>query len=414
MGLVYEARDGKVLRALKTMDPELVGDPDRRARFELEARIGANLRGPHLVAVTDYGIDARTNVPYLVMELLQGEELGSLVARRVRLPANEVRRILSELCEALVMAHQAGVVHRDLKPNNIFITPEDGVKVLDFGIAKVLVEWRATNSMVIGTPGWMPPEQFDARPIGAYTDIWTLGLLAFYMLTGKQYWLASNLPGPEAWAVVCKEICVDSIVPASARAAALGVPGVLSPEFDTWFARCVHRDTNARFSTAERAFRTIEPHLKIRLLKGGADTTPVPPSPTDPDAEEIRHAIMTLTERVPHAVRMLGETPVVTATPIPLLVQTPPTPVDLPVADPPVVDLAAADPSPPGPAIIAPPPPSDHRLAKRRRGARRNAALVLALAVALLAAVAARASGCARVAGGHRPVAVALLEGTRG
>src|SRR5688572_19878197 len=148
MGAVYiaeQASTGKT-RALKLMHPELVADAKLRERFEQEARVGALIASDHVVQVIAAGIDPATGAPWMAMELLEGEDLADYLRRRGALPVDEVREIFRQLCHALGAAHAAGIVHRDMKPENIFLAKtrsasgEVCVKVLDFGIAKVVAE----------------------------------------------------------------------------------------------------------------------------------------------------------------------------------------------------------------------------------------------------------------------------------
>ncbi len=142
MGAVYEVLDDKTdtRRALKVMLPNLVERADMRARFALEARICGPIASEHIVHVTDAGVDEETDIPFLVMDLLTGEQLGTMLSRRTRLPPEEVVTYLFQAALALDKTHAAGIVHRDLKPENLFITERDDgspcLKILDFGIAR--------------------------------------------------------------------------------------------------------------------------------------------------------------------------------------------------------------------------------------------------------------------------------------
>src|SRR5262249_13188109 len=143
------------------------------------------------------GVDAQTGIQWLAMELLEGEDLAAYVRRRGPLPAGEVYDIFAQLCHALGAAHTIPVVHRDLKPANVFLarSHQEGervlVKVLDFGIAKVVSPVELSTTSTIGTPLWMAPEQStDGGRVAPQTDVWALGLIAFYLFTGQPYWRA--------------------------------------------------------------------------------------------------------------------------------------------------------------------------------------------------------------------------------
>jgi serine/threonine protein kinase len=265
MGAVFvaeQASTGK-LRAIKLMHKELVADPKQRERFEQEARVGARIPSDHVVQVIAAGIDPATGAPWMAMELLEGQDLAGHLEARGTLPAGEVLTIFEQLCHALGAAHKAGIVHRDVKPENIFLAKtrsaagEVSVKVLDFGIAKVVAESKTAVTAAIGTPLWMAPEQSDPRaPITPAADVWSLGLIAFAALTGVSYWKAASDPHA-AMTALMREILFEPIQPASARAAELGRSGLLPGGFDAWFARCMRREPTARFATATEAFEAL-------------------------------------------------------------------------------------------------------------------------------------------------------------
>ncbi len=262
MGAVYVARQRSTqkLRALKTLLPEHVADLVMRARFAREAIIGGQIESDHVVEVLAAGIDEPTGLPWLVMELLAGDDLAATVKKRGPLPTAEVVEVVRQLGHALAAAHRAGVVHRDLKPENIFLATarRDGVafmvKVLDFGIARLLYAVRTSHTTsAMGSPLWMAPEQTDAAlPVSPATDVWALGLIAFWLLTGRYFWLTPTQPDASIGAMI-RELLIDALPTASQRAAQLGVAARLPPGFDAWFARCVDRDAAARYRDAGEA-----------------------------------------------------------------------------------------------------------------------------------------------------------------
>ncbi|WP_438032240.1 serine/threonine-protein kinase [Sorangium sp. So ce204] len=275
MGAVYiaeQASTGK-LRALKLMHPQLCADARLRERFEQEARVGALVESDHVVQVIGAGVDAASGVPWLAMELLEGEDLSQRMRRSGLLSAQDVHEIFRQLCHALGAAHRAGVVHRDMKPQNVFLaktqsaTARWSVKVLDFGIAKIAAEASTMATASLGTPLWMAPEQSDPRgQISPATDVWALGLIAFALLTGRMYWRAANDPMGTAMPVLLREILFEPIDPASVRATALGRAGCIVHPFDAWFARCVAREPSQRFQTAQEAFDALGPALFVNPL----------------------------------------------------------------------------------------------------------------------------------------------------
>jgi serine/threonine-protein kinase len=199
MGAVYRARDMRLDRlvAVKVVRAELLGDVEARRRFRREAQIVARLQHPGIVAVFDYGT-LPDGGAYLVMELVRGEDLRRVLVREGRLDSARASRILSSVCSAIEAAHRQGVLHRDLKPENILLPGEDvEAKVLDFGVAKIIDRERpdATTAesgtvltlegAIVGTPAYMAPEQLRGQPPDARTDVFSLGVIAYEMLTGS-------------------------------------------------------------------------------------------------------------------------------------------------------------------------------------------------------------------------------------
>ncbi len=200
MGEVYHARDGKLGRevAVKVIRADLAGDPDRLDRLEREARVLASLN--HLHIATLYGLDQVGEQPFLVMELVVGQTLADLLAGG-RLPLAETLSIASQIAAALEAANERGVIHRDLKPGNVKVTPDGQVKVLDFGLAKALETkppaasdpseptrtfHETREGEVVGTPAYMSPEQIRGKPLDRRTDIWSFGCVLYESLTGRQ------------------------------------------------------------------------------------------------------------------------------------------------------------------------------------------------------------------------------------
>jgi serine/threonine-protein kinase len=186
--------------ALKVLKPERAFDASSKARFEREARATSALSSPHTVTVYDFGEDETTSqgpLLYLAMERLEGESLGARL-KRGRIPPKDAVKIAQQTLRSLSEAHEKGVVHRDLKPDNIFLhrvpTPhglEETVKVLDFGIAKILQTDLKVDSLetqagtVFGTPRYMSPEQAQSKPLDGRSDLYTIGLILFQMVTGR-------------------------------------------------------------------------------------------------------------------------------------------------------------------------------------------------------------------------------------
>ncbi len=265
MGDIYLVEQLSVnsTRALKLMKPQLLRDPDLRRRFEQEARICARIASEHIVQVVAAGVDEASEMPWIAMEYLEGDSLSTVLAQRGALDPAQVREILRQLCHAVGAAHAAGVVHRDLKPENIMLTPSRRsdvpltVKVLDFGISKIMSQSNTMGTTTIGTPQWMAPEQTTSDTIGPAADVWPIGLLAFRMLTGKLYWQHANTKAPSL-VTLMREVVLEPLEPASQRARQLGSEQLLPPGFDAWFSRCVVREAAARFPDAKVAFTAFE------------------------------------------------------------------------------------------------------------------------------------------------------------
>ncbi len=195
MGVVHVARHQRTGRlvALKVLTPALVGgDPSFIERFRREASAAGRVESNHVATIVDAGVDASEGSPYIAMELLSGEDLGQALSRVGRLSPVGVLKVAAQACRGLAAAHAAGVVHRDVKPSNLFLHRADGgqlvVKLLDFGIAKVESAdgMRLTKTgRVIGTPAYMSPEQALSKPdVDARSDLWSLGVAMYRAMTG--------------------------------------------------------------------------------------------------------------------------------------------------------------------------------------------------------------------------------------
>ena len=303
MGSLWVARheaSGK-LRALKTMHARYVADAALRSRFAREATVSAQIDSDHVVEVVGAGVDEALGIPWMAMELLDGEDLSHLVGRRGALPAAEVAEVMAQLVHALGAAHRAGIVHRDLKAANVFLanSRRQGmpfmVKVLDFGIAKFLnAATTSATTSAIGSPLWMAPEQTDpTRGVSPATDVWSLGLLAFYLLTGRCFWLTPTYPDASI-AALLGELLMLPLPPASERAAKLDAAGRIPPGFDPWFARCLARDPGQRFRDANEALPPLLASLK-------ATAPAASPSAPAPDAARLAGARFSATQMIPAA-----------------------------------------------------------------------------------------------------------------
>lgn len=229
---------------LKFILGDAANNPEMRARFEREAKAAAQIRSPHVVQTLDHGI--WQGLPYIAMELLEGEDLASRLARERRLSLAATRRIVEDVGKALRRAHEIGLIHRDMKPANIFLARQAGdevVKILDFGIAKstgVIDADQPTHAdAVLGSPRYMSPEQVrSSTQVDLRTDLWSLGVIAFRCLTGKLPFRDGEIGD------VFVSICTAPIPRASEVAPDLG------PEVDRFFARALARPLEERFQSA--------------------------------------------------------------------------------------------------------------------------------------------------------------------
>ena len=296
MGAVYEVIqvETRRRRALKVLLPSMVTDPDVRARFRREATVAADIDSEHIVETIDAGVDSETGTPFIVMELLKGEELGMLVERRGALDPSEVVALLFQAALALDKTHAAGIVHRDLKPDNLFITfRDDGtprLKILDFGIAKVVAlnPAAAQSTRIVGTPIYMAPEQFkgDGNVSGA-ADLYAVGHIAFTLLVGTPYWSEEANNGG-TYAVIAAAL-LGVREPASVRAARRGRG--LPPAFDAWFLRATATVAAERFPRATELVDALAEAIGVTrprapslpggplssLRSGAGDTLPAAP-----------------------------------------------------------------------------------------------------------------------------------------
>lgn len=254
MGQIFKAVDSRLGRAvaLKVLSPDLAPDPASRARFEREARTIASLNHPHICTLFDVGHRGRFD--YLVMEYLEGETLADRL-RRGPLSLDATRRYATEMIDALDAAHRTGVVHRDLKPSNVMIT-DSGVKVLDFGIATMIAHDGIGSSSVdvahgtrpgtvLGTAGYMSPEQARGQAVDKRADIWSFGCVLFEMLSGRPVFARETLA--DTFAVVLEREPEWSLLPGT-------TPGALK----RLLRRCLTRDPSRRLRDIADARADVE------------------------------------------------------------------------------------------------------------------------------------------------------------
>ena len=263
MGKVLRARDLKLGRdvALKVLPAEVADQPERLARFRREAQILASLNHPRIGAI--HGLEEADGILALSLELVEGEDLAQRLARGA-LPLDETLAVAGQIAAGLEYAHERGVVHRDLKPANVKTTPDGGVKILDFGLAKAYDSDPASGSgsdlasfsptlsrhmsaagIILGTAAYMSPEQARGRPVDKRADIWSFGVVLYEMLTGQRLFTGETVTDVLA-AVVRQEISWDALPPAT------------PPALRQLLRRCLERDAARRLRDIGEARIAIE------------------------------------------------------------------------------------------------------------------------------------------------------------
>jgi serine/threonine protein kinase len=249
MGEVYKARDPLIERlvALKTITGTMVGKAEQLDRFYQEARSAGALQHPNIVTVYELGQQGKT--PFIAMEFLEGESLDKIIERHAILPISQKVGILVQVCRALDCAHRHGVVHRDIKPGNVMLTKDGTVKVVDFGIARLVDTLKTQTNLLIGTLGYMSPEQFHGERANERSDIWGVGVLSFELLCYKRPFEGENASS------LILNIVDEKKQPPRIREQVLDCPVDLEALID----KMLKKDSSQRFQTMEEVLLEIEP-----------------------------------------------------------------------------------------------------------------------------------------------------------
>ncbi|NML52371.1 serine/threonine protein kinase [Streptomyces sp. R302] len=269
MASVYLAYDSALDRqvAIKTLHTELGREASFRERFRREAQAVAKLSHTNIVSVFDTGEDTLDGgmMPYIVMEYVEGQPLGSVLASDVRqygaMPADKALKVTADVLAALEVSHEMGLVHRDIKPGNVMTTKRGVVKVMDFGIARAMqsgVTSMTQTGMVVGTPQYLSPEQALGRPVDARSDLYSVGIMLFQLLTGRLPFDADS-PLAIAYAHVQEEPVAPSSVNRS-----------VTPAMDALVARALRKNPNERFPSAAAMRDEC-----LRVLSAGQAAAPV-------------------------------------------------------------------------------------------------------------------------------------------
>jgi len=275
MGTIWRAEHLRLRApvAVKLLDPILARDQEMRSRFLQEARSAAAVRSSHIVQIFDSGIDSGigSGLPYIVMELLEGESLDIRLVERGPLTPGELRKVFGEVARALAKAHSLGVVHRDVKPSNIFLSregPYELTKLVDFGIAKVKSESLQFTHVgtkmgtLLGTPQYMSPEQARGSCTVDYrTDLWAMAIVACECLTGRCPFSGKTVGD------LTIQICTE-------RPTAPSQLGDVPPGFDSWFFKATGKTPGQRFKSMAAMDGALTPILAAAEARAALSSVP--------------------------------------------------------------------------------------------------------------------------------------------
>ena len=269
MGVVYKAYDPVIGRAVavKTLRLSEQGTgmtrADLIARFQTEARAAGLLAHSNIVVVYDVGEDE--GLFYIIMELVEGRSLQALLDARQSFPLPRVLRLMEQACSALEYAHQRNVVHRDIKPANLMLMPDDTVKITDFGTAKILQFGTVQTAHVIGTPSYMSPEQVKGKPVDGRSDIFSLGVILYELVTGEK-----PFPGQNITTVIYKIINEDPIPPRE-------LDSSVHPGLSYVITRALAKDPEARYANCREFMEALR---NYRERSDTAEATSAMPQPS--------------------------------------------------------------------------------------------------------------------------------------
>jgi serine/threonine-protein kinase len=266
MAEVHRGRDLRLGRevAVKVLRHDLARDPSFQVRFRREAQAAASLNHPAIVAVYDTGEDRTTTgaTPYIVMEYVEGETLRDVIRREGHLSAERAMSLSADICGALDFSHRNGIVHRDVKPGNVMITPQGTVKVMDFGIARAVSDSAATmtsTAAVIGTAQYLSPEQARGESVDARSDVYSMGCLLYELVTG-----APPFSGDSPVAVAYQHVREDPRLPSS-------INPKIPPELDAIVLKSMSKNPANRYQSAAEMRNDL-----LRALAGQrVEATPV-------------------------------------------------------------------------------------------------------------------------------------------
>ena len=271
MGVVYQALDPVIGRnvAVKTMHLSEAGTGMSReelvGRFQTEARAAGLLTHPNIVVIYDAGEEE--GLFYITMELVEGRSLQSLLDARQLFSLPRVMKLMEQVCGALDFAHQHNVVHRDIKPANLMLTADDSVKITDFGTAKILQFGTAQTSHVMGTPSYMSPEQVKGKPVDGRSDIFSLGVILYELMTGEK-----PFPGQNITTVIYKIINEDPIPPRS-------LDSSIHPGLSAVITRALSKDPETRFQSCHELLDALKNYREMVSPEATVRMSPVKETP---------------------------------------------------------------------------------------------------------------------------------------
>ena len=287
MAVVYRAHDETLDRevAVKILRSQFASDEDFVRRFRQEARNAAALSHPSIAPVFDTGVDG--TLEYIVMQLVDGPDLERVLAEEGRLPISEALRITADVADALQAAHDSGIVHRDIKPGNVLLTSNGDVRVVDFGIARALGDSRTTQpGLLLGSVQYCSPEQVLGAPIGPASDVYSLGVVLYELLTGLR-----PFDGPEPAAVALQRLRQD---PRPPSAVAPEVPG----DLDRLVLRAMERRPDDRYPSARALAEEIRAFWRAQVAAAAARTTSLRSGGPARPRVAVLPAVLTPTEAV--------------------------------------------------------------------------------------------------------------------
>ena len=278
MAVIYRAQDMELNRivAVKVLRPSLVDDPEFLIRFKREAQSAANLSHPNIVTVHDVGQDGpRTH--YIVMEYVAGQDLKQMIRARGAFEVDAALAMVVEVCKGVGYAHRAGLVHCDVKPQNILITPENAIKVTDFGIARAMSSTGAPeedDEVVWGSPHYFSPEQASGEGCTPSSDVYSIGVVMFELLTGKLPFAGSQY----------RDLALAHLKQDPPKLTE--VDPSLPQELERIIQKVLAKEPSVRYRTADQLGRILEKYRE-QGNQPTADHTP-PPSSTPPKADLTR------------------------------------------------------------------------------------------------------------------------------